>query len=64
MKNILLIFVAFFLVQCGTTVPTERKVTKVENIIGTPKKVFLEEKSEKVKDHLIFKKINRNNQLI
>jgi len=64
MKNILLIFVAFFLVQCGTTVPTERKVTKIENIIGTPKKVFLEEKSEKVKDHLIFKKINRNNQLI
>ena len=29
-----------FLVQCGTTVPTEKKITKVENIIGTPKKVF------------------------
>ena len=52
-----------FLAQCGTQVPTERKVTKVENIVGTPKKVFLEEKSEKVKDHLISKKIDLKGQL-
>ena len=56
MRKILIISFALFLAQCGTQVPTERKVTKVENIVGTPKKVFLEEKSEKVKDHLISKK--------
>ena len=56
MRKILIIFFGLFLAQCGTQVPTERKVTKVENIVGTPKKVFLEEKSEKVKDHLISKK--------
>ena len=63
MRKILIIFFALFLAQCGTQVPTERKVTKVENIVGTPKKVFLEEKSEKVKDHLISKKINFKGQL-
>ena len=63
MRKILILFLAFFLAQCGTQVPTERKVTKVENIVGTPKKVFLEEKSEKVKDHLISKKINLKGQL-
>ena len=44
MHKILILFFAIFLAQCGTQVPTERKVTKVENITGTPKKVFLEEK--------------------
>ena len=63
MRKILIIFFALFLAQCGTQVPTERKVTKVENIVGTPKKVFLEEKSEKVKNHLISKKINFKGQL-
>ena len=58
MQKIIILFFALFLAQCGTQVPTERKVTKVENIQGTPKKVFLEEKSEKVKNHLIFEKIN------
>lgn len=58
MHKILILFFVLFLAQCGTQVPTERKVTKVENIQGTPKKVFLEEKSEKVKNHLIFEKIN------
>ena len=62
MRKILILFFALFLAQCGTQVPTERKVTKVENIVGTPKKVFLEEKSEKVKDHLISKKINFKGQ--
>ena len=42
MRKILIIFFALFLAQCGTQVPTERKVTKVENIVGTPKKVFLQ----------------------
>ena len=51
MRKILIIFFALSLAQCGTQVPTERKVTKVENIVGAPKKIFLEEKSEKVKDH-------------
>ena len=49
MKKILFLLLTIFLAQCGTQVPTERKVTKVENITGTPKKVFLEEKSEKIK---------------
>ena len=62
MRKILILFFALFLAQCGTQVPTERKVTKVENIVGTPKKVFLEEKSEKVKNHLISKKINFKGQ--
>ena len=63
MKKILFLLLTIFLAQCGTQVPTERKVTKVENITGTPKKVFLEEKSEKIKNHLILKKINFKGQL-
>lgn len=63
MKKILFLLLTIFLAQCGTQVPTERKVTKVENIAGTPKKVFLEEKSEKIKNHLILKKINFKGQL-
>ena len=64
MKNILILLSVFFLVQCGTTVPTEKKNHKGRKYNWNSKKSFLDEKSEKVKDHLIFKKISRNNQSI
>ena len=41
--------------HCGTSVPIERKVTKVENIKGKEVEVYLQEKSEKTKTYLIFK---------
>lgn len=63
MRKIYILFISLFLAQCGTQVPVEKKITKVEKIEGTPKKVFLEEKSEKVKDYIIFKKISLNNKL-
>ena len=44
-----------FLIGCGTQVPTKTKV-KTKTIKGDTKKVYLEEKSEKDREELIFKK--------
>ena len=52
----LLLLLLLLLAHCGTTVPTERKVTKSETIIGEPKKVFLTENSEKVKERMVINK--------
>ena len=52
----LFLIILSLLTNCGTTVPTERKVTKTETIIGEPKKVFLTENSEKVKETVIINK--------
>jgi hypothetical protein len=49
------LIIFLFLVHCGTSVPIERKVTKVENIKGKEVEVYLQEKSEKTKTYLIFK---------
>ena len=52
----LLLLLLLLLAHCGTTVPTERKITKSETIIGEPKKVFLTENSEKVKERIVINK--------
>ena len=56
LNSFLLLLLLLLLAHCGTTVPTERKVTKSETIIGEPKKVFLTEKSEKVKERIVINK--------
>lgn len=53
-----------FIYSCGTQVPTKTKVTKTENIVGEPKKVFLTEKSEKVEEKLFFKTNTDNSKMI
>ena len=53
--NIILFSFLIFLIGCGTQVPTKTKV-KTKTIKGDTKKVYLEEKSEKDREELIFKK--------
>ena len=60
LKLFFLIFASFLIQSCGTQVPTKTKVTKTENIIGEPKKVFLNEKSEKVDEKLFYKIYSEN----
>ena len=63
-KLFLLILCGIFIYSCGTKVPTKTKVTKTENIIGEPKKVFLTEQSEKVEEKLFYKTISDNSKVI
>ena len=60
----LLILSGIFFYSCGTKVPTKTKVTKTENIVGEPKKVFLTEQSEKVEEKLFYKTISDNSKVI
>ena len=53
--NIIIFTFLIFLIGCGTQVPTKTKV-KTKTIKGETKKVYLEEKSEKDREELIFKK--------
>ena len=53
--NIILFSFFIFLIGCGTQVPTKTKI-KTKTIKGDTKKVYLEEKSEKDREELIFKK--------
>ena len=59
-KLFLLILCCIFIYSCGTKVPTKTKITKTENIVGKPKKVFLTEQSEKVEEKLFYKTISDN----
>ena len=45
---------AFFVVQCGTQVPVERKVKKTELIKGKEKAVYVDDKAERVRSTLIY----------
>ncbi len=53
--NTIIFTFLIFLIGCGTQVPTKTKV-KTKTIKGETKKVYLEEKSEKDREELIFKK--------
>ena len=48
------------MIGCGTQVPTKTKV-KTKTIKGDEKKVYLEEKSEKISEKLIFNKYSEGN---
>ena len=59
-KIIFLFFFFLYIISCGTQVPTKTKITKTENIIGKPKKVFLTEKSEKVEEKLFYQQLSND----
>ncbi len=58
--NIIICSCLIFLLSCGTQVPTKTKV-KTKTIEGETKKIYLEEKSEKDREELIFRKSTKEN---
>tara|TARA_Y100000996_G_C22468423_1_gene621081 strand:+ start:162 stop:974 length:813 start_codon:yes stop_codon:yes gene_type:complete len=60
--NIIIYSCFIFLISCGTQVPTKTKI-KTKTIKGETKKIYLEEKSEKDREELIFRKSIKENNI-